>query len=159
MIAWPCKLPLKLLSLATKQKGIAMACCKKIYTLPSFNLVCKIYRGAVAPPGPPPLFGTSICSLHFPDQSAMLTVGTQYTPGGTYPSMYLYLPAGTDIRFGEQGPPALTPDVVEVPQNTGRYYVVGFVDDKWRGFTTAYRIATIVKCPINLAPNWPRPIP
>ena len=57
-----------------------------------------------------------------------------------------------------------SPDVVEVPSGSGRWYQVNLVDDVVKGFTNEYRIATIVKIGQNYggtAPGlfWPIPMP
>lgn len=65
---------------------------------------------------------------------------------------YLLCPKLTPIT--EQPPPMTPIPIVEVPQGTGRYYMVVWVDDVGKGFVNEYRQAQIQK----MRP-WPIPIP
>jgi len=74
----------------------------------------------------------------------------------------LLLPAGTDIRDPYCGGVG---DLVEVPEGTGRWYVVILVDDVGKGFDNEYRLAAITKVSSSVYVNdfgfmiWPSPIP
>jgi hypothetical protein len=66
-------------------------------------------------------------------------------------SMYLLVPAGTDLRDNHN----LTgSDVVVVPAGSGRGYFVDQVDDLGKGFANEHRFALLSK-----AGAWPTPIP
>lgn len=74
----------------------------------------------------------------------------------------LLLPPGTDVRDFST---SITPDVVECPSGSGRWYGVFSVDDVGKGFPNEYRCAQICKIYEALDPAaypglfWPTPIP
>ena len=55
-------------------------------------------------------------------------------------TMQLLLPKLTDVRAGWNGG---SPDLVEVPTGTHRFYLVGYVDDVAKGYANEYRIAIV----------------
>lgn len=67
--------------------------------------------------------------------------------------MALLVPRGSDIRpgLGFWG----TPDTVECPAGSGRYYDVLCVDDVARGFANEYRLASLKQRPLVGAPPIP----
>ncbi len=75
----------------------------------------------------------------------------------------ILLPALTDIRDGYGA--ALTPDVVECPSGSGRWYVVFGVDDFGKGFPNEHRYALVNKIGQWIGGTtyaglfWPTPIP
>lgn len=78
--------------------------------------------------------------------------------------MYLLLPALTDIR--DAACASGYTDIVEVPDGSGRWYSVEYVDDVAKGFTNEYRVAVLSKAfddgyVSNHFPGlkWPSPIP
>lgn len=116
------------------------------FTVPSFNLMCKIWTNGAPPPAPARV--TSPCNLAW---------GKRVQAGqgvGTFLFMQLLLPAGTDIRNAQT---ATGLDWVEVPAGTGRFYRVVAVDDAGKGFVNEHRIAVITAV-ANFG-NWPTPIP
>jgi hypothetical protein len=73
------------------------------------------------------------------------------------------VPKGSDVRDGSC---ALLNDFVEVPQGSGRWYVVMNVDDVGKGFPNEFRYATIGKIFQGASGSgsftglfWPAPIP
>lgn len=131
-----------------------MACCKKIYVLPKFNLVCNIVTGHIGGPAIPPDVARVIspCALQF----GAFIAAINYPLNAPIKEMYLMLPALTDIRSPMN---ALMPDYVEVPAGTGRWYIVNFVDDVWKGYPTEYRVALMLQTFPAGGPFWPVPIP
>lgn len=127
------------------------------YRLPTFNLMCDIYS-PVAFPGPlvvPRL--SSECNLQFSRRvSPVAQFEVDYDFAGL--AMWLLLPPGTDIRSWACWAPTWDiGDVVEVPQGSGRIYIVQGVDDVGKGFSNEFRCASI-----GVTPNfgaWPSPIP
>jgi hypothetical protein len=71
----------------------------------------------------------------------------------------LLLPAHTDVR----DPASSTGyDVVEVGAGSGRWYMVGYVDDVGRGFSNLHRMAYCIKvCEASgfAGVSWPTPLP
>lgn len=118
------------------------------YVLPTFNLPFSIWRAASPPPAAPAL--SSIGNL-----SPGRIVGIPLASGGgtgLIPSaMWLRMPAGVDIRDSKWGG---TPDIVEVPTGSGRFYDVVWVDDIGGGFANEHRFAQLA----GKAP-WPTPFP
>lgn len=116
------------------------------YTLPTFNVLCNIWRGP-GHVGAPAL--SPVCQLGYPGRGPFQVIpGT--LPTGQIP-WFLRLPARTDIRdAGVVG----GGDTVECPAGTGRFYRVQWADDVARGFTNEYRLAFIYK----IYP-WPLPFP
>lgn len=116
------------------------------FTVPTFNIMCNIYRQAALPPNPPAV--VVACNLAWGRRVH------QTNSGFTVAVMELLLPAHTDIRGHMWAGPA---DVVEVPAGTGRWYGVAAVDDAGRGFTNEHRIALIAQT-AAIVP-WPAPYP
>lgn len=125
-----------------------MACCKKVFVLPTFNLSVNIWRNTNATSNPPDVIST--CQLRFPDG-----VDVQVSAMGTVQVlMLLLLPSGTDIRSWVQGSPFPEQDTVECPAGSGRFYTVAFIDDAAKGFANEHRIALIAQ-----QASWPTPMP
>lgn len=130
------------------------------YRLPTFNLMCRIWRqttwNAAYPPGPiPPPDVTSACNL---------TYGEKTSLAGIANTMYLLLPKGTDVRDGFKEQIGVGGnDVVEVPSGSGEYYLVSDVGDVGKGFPNEYRCASIFTILNGIGgvqlPAWPVPYP
>lgn len=132
------------------------------YVLPNFNLVCAINTFN---PGPGTITFrlTSPCNFALGKRvSSPGFLAGPYADVGSGVAPLLLLPAFTDIRDGSC---SNAPDIVEVPQGSGRYYVAYFVDDIGKGFANEHRYATLAKTwpfagnPWLGAPFWPTPIP
>lgn len=116
------------------------------FTLPNFNLSCSIWRNpthAIPPGGPPDV--VSLCNLAYGKR-------TDVWSGAGVGGAYLLLPALTDIRGGVG--PTSDFDTVEVPNATGRFYFVVFVEDAGKGFPNEHRVAILQQ-----QPPWPFPTP
>jgi hypothetical protein len=130
------------------------------FSVPTFNLVCKIYTG----PWPGVLRLSPFCNLATGRRVVWWGNGGNDSPTTLYGATPLLLvPPLTDIRDSSCGP---TPDFVEVPALSGRWYVVQMVDDVGKGFPNEYRLATIGKIfqGVNGSLDypglfWPTPIP
>jgi len=133
------------------------------FTLPAFNLLCKIYTGP---------YDTRV--LRLGAVPCNLAMGRRIIWGFHDPtnmgygaaSASLLLPALTDIRDPvAQGVPGSTADLVEVPAGSGRWYTVDSVDDIGKGFSNEHRFAWLAKLNSNSGrPNttglyWPIPMP
>ena len=130
-------------------------CCKKIYTLPTFNLQCDVHTGAMmgVPLG---LRFTTVCQLVYGDLDAAIT--SPYIINADLGKvMYALFPKGTDIRTTVCGPLVFN-DFLILPAGTLRQYQVLHVDDRWRGFTTEHRVACIRQCVGPLFAGWGFPI-
>jgi len=130
------------------------------FTIPTFNLTCKIWAGPNPPSGAPRL--SSVCNLAM-GRRTMPSFPHEDTFVAPHMLAQLLLPAGTDIRDASCSP-ATSGDVVEVPAGTGRYYYVLEVDDFGKGFPNEHRWALLAKaCAAYFAPfagvDWPTPIP
>lgn len=103
------------------------------YQLPVFNVQVNIWRGPQTPPpsGSPDL--SPVCNL------ALGKRVTLENPTGT-PVMYLLCPANTDIRSNARG---TSPDFVEAPAGSNRYYDVLWVDNAGTGFPNEHVVAIL----------------
>lgn len=120
------------------------------HLIPQFPLTANIWRSGNATTNPPNVITPA--QLHVGVQHRQLFgLATQCEQSIT---RFIYTPKGTDIRpfwFN-------TPDTVEIPAGSGRYYTCMDVDDVARGFPNEFRIgALFVSQTTGFA--WPLPIP
>jgi len=130
------------------------------FTVPVFNLAVNIFTG----PWPGVLRISPMGNLAFGRRVPLAQDGFGFSipvEGGT--PMSLLLPAGTDVRDRSC---STVSDYVEAPAGSGRWYIVGFVDDIGKGFSNEHRIAYLWKVFDGVAgagtyPGlmWPVPIP
>jgi hypothetical protein len=129
------------------------------FSVPVFPLVCDVYRGPWVSRA---LAFSTPANLAFGRRVGFAE--TELIPQ-LQPLVNIYqllLPAVTDVRDFSN---AITPDVVEVPAGSGRWYGVGSVDDVGKGFSNEYRLVIITKIYEQLDPAaypglfWPVPIP
>jgi len=115
------------------------------YRLPTFNLQGRLRRWSPGPyPGPG--LGTLVsCGLRLYKTSFIVNAGFN-----ALTMVALVLPKGTDIRGNS---PKSNGDIVEVPNGSGRFYIVNSVDDVAKGFANEYRFAAMTQVQI------PFPIP
>ena len=122
------------------------------FRLPTFNMVAAIYNHYGPPflPRPVPRV-TALCQLRLmrtafaSNQAAAITTGP-----------LLLVPKLTDIRPSSGfGASIANPDIVEVPQNSGRFYTTVQVEDVSKGFTNEHRAAQLSQLPLAV----PFPIP
>lgn len=138
-----------------KVKGIRMS-----FSLPTFNLTCNIWRFQPPPPGGPP-FLSPLCNLAFGRRiNRSPELGDLDLALG---QMSLLLPPLTDIRDAASVA-SHAGDLVEVPQASGRYYYVFYVDDIGKGFPNEHRVALLGKAAavnggVFVPYIWPAPIP
>jgi hypothetical protein len=132
------------------------------FTPPTFNLPVDIYDGTN-----PQTFVTPRLSV-----LGNLAIGRrvqQFYQDHVQPAtqqcslqMGLLLPAGTDLHDSWQG---FTPDAIEIPSGSGRYYGLVCYDDVGKGFTNEYRMAIVTKIGQVVDPVryvglfWPTPVP
>lgn len=118
------------------------------FVVPQFPLKAKIWTG----PGHAgmPRLSDVPCNLA-PGRRVLMQWWDWASLGSPSVNITLLVPALTDIR-GWNDPAA--PDDVEVPQGSGRFYVVNQVDDFGKGFPNEHRWAILEQ----LLP-WPQPIP
>lgn len=136
------------------------------FTIPTFNLGANLWTIVTGDytldtAGAPRVAATP-CNLAYGVRVNVASTGGTAYPGIPIMAMNLLLQKGTDV----QGPQCnvggivdsltgMHGDYVEVPAGTGRYYIVGFVDDIGRGFANEHRTALIFALPFS----WPTPIP
>jgi hypothetical protein len=129
------------------------------YILPNFNLLCGVYTNK-EPPSIVPFPGTFDATLvRITNQECALVFGRrvcQYSTSNAayniFPFVYLMsllTPPLTDLRGWEstQGN-----DFVEVPQGSGRFYIVNTVDDIGKGYPNEHRTAALTPFPANITP-------
>ena len=132
------------------------------FTLPTFNLTCNIFTTTLGSPGSNTLRIQSACNLAVGKRVRIDHDQGAVTGGVLSPSALLLLPALTDIRDGSCGSNS---DLVEVPDGSGRFYVVLAVDDIGKGFANEHRFAALTKLYGSAGSNvghtalWPTPIP
>jgi len=128
------------------------------YQVPTFNLRCNIWTGpgpnqtpVIPPPGSPRVANVP-CQLTYGRRVNTMSTGGTGGAGVLVQTMNLQLPKLTDIR-GIQDTIAV--DIVECPAGSGRWYLVGFVDDIGKGFNNEHRTAGIFAIP----QTWVAPYP
>lgn len=114
------------------------------FRLPTLNLKCRIWHaydiaGLGLPPAISPAAADVPCQLR--NTLTGLQVLTPFSGSGQINELVL-LGKRTDVRPSQ---PAATPDLLEVPQGTGRFYTCLGVADMHRGFANEYRVALIVQ--------------
>lgn len=129
------------------------------FSVPTFPLMAGLYRGPWT------------ARVYVEDLPCNLAMGRRVNvswfdqvPQAEAVGMFyqLLFPALSDIRDLSN---AITPDVVEVPSGSGRWYGVAYVDDVGKGFVNEYRLAFAQKIYEALDPTaypglfWPVPIP
>lgn len=104
------------------------------YTLPTFNLTCRITHGGGATVD-------TVCNLAFSRRNKFpaLTANVGATPMTMIIPVYILLPAGTDIRGAWEA--GGNRDIIEVVIGSGRKYTVAQVDDAGKGFANEHRVA------------------
>lgn len=132
-----------------------MGCCRKVYTLPTFNLLATVFDGTMLGlPGPARL--TTICQLQWGDLGGDIysppTVNTTFGK-----MMYGLFPKLTDLRTVQCGP-LIFNDFVAIPAGSTRLYQVMYVDDRWKGFATEHRMALLLASVGPGFPGWAVPI-
>jgi len=125
-------------------------CCPTFFKVPTFNLEVGIWHSGTILTDPPDI--QTVGALVFPTKDMAHAQGMP-SPGGGVPSapMYLLLEAGTNIHHNYS---AGQNDFGEVPLGSGRFYVVGFVDDIAKGYANEHRCAVIYQ-----KEPFPRPMP
>jgi len=131
------------------------------FTVPQFPLDCDIYTG----PWIGKVFRATVsANLVFGRRSYLFPSTLEVAENSIYVAeMFVLFPAGTDVRTGAQGIPAH--DYLELPADSGRWYMVQFVDDVGKGFDNEHRQAAVSQVCEILQPslwpgaNWPIPMP
>jgi hypothetical protein len=127
------------------------------FVLPNFNLACNIGQpDSAGVPGVPSLAGWQRlyyypCALVHPRRSSFLTYDLVVQPLISALPMSLLVPALTDIR-GPQD--STSPDVVECPAGSGRFYWCYAVDDVGKGYPNEHRSALLVALPGTWSPPY-----
>lgn len=129
------------------------------FSVPTFPLLCNLYRG----PWTARVFADQLpCNLAMGRRVNTTWFDEVPQSEATGVFFQLLVPALSDVRDLSN---AITPDVVECPEGSGRWYGVSYVDDVGKGFPNEYRIAFISKIFEALDPAlypglfWPVPIP
>jgi hypothetical protein len=131
-----------------------------VYSPPSLNLTCNVFTGTatnfpVAPAAftAAPRRASLPCALTFPPQPIMCDIPIS----GTFPWCFFFsmllVAKHVDLRsFATTGG---VPDGIECPAGSGRYYSVGGIEDRGKGYSNEHRVALI----LPLFGAWPIPIP
>lgn len=120
------------------------------FVLPTFPLVCKVVTFVGNPVGQPARL-TTPCQLRAPNVSY---ASSWVTVQSFAPGIMVLFPKGTDIR-DKWCSPVNSPDYLEIPENSGRWYFATYVDDIAKGFANEHRFAHVGKVQ---NPLWPTPI-
>lgn len=131
------------------------------YRLPTFNLTFNVYRCATRylypqlPPTAVPVFGGLQGALVAPKRVWEYTFFPPVLSQFFSPApMQLLMPPHFDVR-GLECAGTGTPDTVEVPAGSGRFYACLYVDDIGKGYANEHRYA-IITAFLN---SWPTPVP
>ena len=109
-----------------------MACCKPVYTSPTFNLTCAIWRQANPRTNPPD--DIQPCNLSPGKQVGIappVLLDSQVPIGG----MWIKMPKEAVIFDGAS---PLGMDVIECPRGTGRFYTANWTDVVAYGFANQH---------------------
>lgn len=112
------------------------------FRLPTFNLQCFMWRFGNATSNPPD--ASALCNLAWGRRTFAGDLATDPL-APALPFMTLLLPSGSDIVSDVDT--AGSPDTVEVPAGTGRFYTVHYVDFIGCGFPNEHLGAVIVRIP------------
>lgn len=130
------------------------------FALPNFNLVCNVWHAGGIDPTiyPPPDLSPNVNLANGRVSHVLTALKRLPTLQNVGASGSMLFPAGTDVRDASCGP---TPDVIECPAGSGRFYWVAFVDDIAKGFPNEHRWAVTPKLFTDGIYNyrWPKPIP
>lgn len=123
------------------------------FRLPTFNVTVNIWRSTNSHTNPPDVVTVGNLS---PGRLVSVSGTNPFlvAPGSIVAFMLLRLPPLTDIEDGILSG-TLSPDQVEVPAGSGRFYRSVYVDDIAKGFANEHRFAYVVKGSIP----WPVPYP
>lgn len=118
-----------------------------MFTLPTFNLKCNVWRWGDDPVSDPPTLTNVDCNLALGRRGyVMEEIWLVSAP--TFLSIFLeqqlLLPKGTDVRGQNSISGA---DTVEVPAGSGAYYVVRWVANSGSGFSNEHRLAIVNQIP------------
>lgn len=116
------------------------------FVLPTFNLTYAHWFDGTPTTDPPDR--TGMCQLRGPDQGSLTSQAGFYpyaTPCALFPPL-------EDIRDPNGAP--IGGARIEIPEGSGRFYLVVIVDDIAKGFTNEHRYCTLTK-----TDGWPQPIP
>jgi hypothetical protein len=117
------------------------------FIVPTFNLTCNIWSratwGATSPtPIPPPDYPNVPCQL----RADMKAQGNVYLFDFLWQAEYLLVPAGTDLRIPDYATNIDfdSPDIVEVPSGSSRWYFLVYTFDVAKGFSNEYRVGVLI---------------
>lgn len=145
------------------------------YRLPSFNLLCNVWRNGNDVANPPDA-GNQACALVNGRSGGMWVSGLYGTTAGQVEgsmsrmqqTISLLLPKLFDIRAAFQTANDWG-DCVEVPAGSGRYYFVIWMDDVGKGHANEHREAVLLQLNAiyagfavnswNVPGPWPAPVP
>lgn len=120
------------------------------FVLPTFNLECDVYTHV--PFAVPTIVRfTTECQLRPPSMNQASIVATSST---NHCGMVLLVPKDTDLR-DDFSAPGNSPDAIQCPPGSGRWYQCAYVDDVAKGFANEHRFAILLKGLVN----WPVPMP
>lgn len=144
------------------------------YVVPNFPSLCSVWRRSnwitTWPPTVPGADLTGVpCQLRGPGHSNLPLLWF----GVDCQQETVLLPPGTDVRMPDLQTSAWPrwPDMIEVPESSGRYYMIVGVADVAKDFPNEYRTALILPTSIlegaywasyglhPWAPPWPTPYP
>ena len=120
------------------------------FRVPRFPLRYNLWRfpyNFVLPPDQ-----TGVCQLRSGRWVHHGAIDNEGSPIGFYEPKKVLFPKGEDLRSNEWGH---TPDYVEIPAGSLRFYVLASVDDVAKGFSNEYRYALV----ITAIPIGPAPVP
>jgi len=120
------------------------------FVLPTFNITADIYTWSTTGlPTTPRL--TVDCQLRPP---AMTNASSSVASSTFHCGMVMLVAKETDVR-DYYCAPGNSPDVVQCPPGSGRWYTVYYVDDVAKGFANEHRFVILQKYGFV----WPTPIP
>jgi len=108
------------------------------FSVPTFNLTCGIWTCVL--PTTLTFRLSSPCNLAMGRRITWQWGEAESGAGAAGFGPALLLPALTDVRSRTQG---VDNDVIEVPEGSGRWYVVAGWDDVAKGFDNEYRLANL----------------
>lgn len=127
------------------------------FVVPNFNLSCNLWSAvAGVPVGPSPAGAPREedleCALVYGHRINGASTGGTGSVGIPMQAMHLLLPPGADVRGLEC---VSGQDTAEVPSDSGRWYLVFWVDDVGKGWGNEHRTALLLAVEGSWSPPYP----
>ena len=135
------------------------------FRVPTFPLRVNVWRNTTGVLGSDtmaaPVLAGAPANLAYGERVQVMSTGGTGAVGVPSQVMNLLLTAGSDVRASQNtgmvadAVTGIKGDYVEAPADSGRWYVITFVDDVGKGFANEHRTASLLQIP----GTWTTPSP